>query len=87
MHQGEETMEVSNNHPECSGPIPSYSETRYTSSTYGWQWPPYPLYPSYPPPPLSTNPLQSTISVGAQYIYIHLGSNDYSASETPPKRH
>ena len=67
MHQGEETMEVSNNHPECSGPIPSYSETRYTSSTYGWQWPPYPLYPSYPPPPLSTNPLQSTISVGAQY--------------------
>ena len=38
-------------------------------------------YPSYPPPPLSTNPLQSTISVGAQYtleamIHVHMNVED-----------
>ena len=81
------TMEVPDNHPGCSAPLPSYSATHYTSSTYGWQWPSYPLYPSYPHPPVSTNPLPQAPVYNFSGCTVYLGSNDCLASETPPKRH
>ena len=80
--RGAETMEVPDNHPGCSAPLPSYSETHYTSSTYGWQQ--WPLYPSYPPPPVSNNPLSQAPVYNFSQCTVYIGNNDYSASETAP---
>ena len=77
------TMEVPDNHPECPTPLfPSFSETHYSTSTYGWQWPSYPSYLSYPPPPVSTNPVYNFSG-----CTVYLGNSDHPLNEMPLKRH
>ena len=79
------TMEVPNNHPECYTPLlPSFSETHYSTSTYGWQWP---SYPSYPPPPVSNNPLPQALAYNFSGCTVYLGNSDHPLSEIPLKQH
>ena len=73
---------VPDNHPGCSVSLPSYSETHYTLSTYDWQWPSYPLCPSYPYPLVSTHPLPQAPVYDFSGCTVYLGSTDCLASKT-----
>ena len=58
------------------------TRTHYTASThYGWQWPSYPLYLSYPHPPVSTNRLPQAPVYNFSGCTVYFGNNDCLASD------